>query len=101
VRRRSEEYIPDFTERAEVAFQRLSLQDQARINATIEDIQRLGLRSRAVVRMHTPHHIYLARAGQRLRLIFQYEDGMFTILDITTQDQVGRLARLYNWGEGV
>ena len=101
MRRRSEEYLPEFTERAEVAYQRLSASDQARIDAVLQDIQNVGLRSRSVRRIHAPHKIYLARAGAHLRVIFQYEDGVFTILDITTQDKIGKLARLYNWNEGV
>ncbi len=101
MRRRSEEYLPDFTERAEVAYQRLSASGRAQIDAVLEDIQRAGLRSRAVLRIHAPLKIYLARAGRHLRVIFQYEDGDFTILDITTQDKIGNLARLYNWNEGV
>lgn len=100
MRRRSEEYLPEFTERADVAYQRLSPSDRARIDAVLDDIQRVGLRSRAVLRINAPRRIYLARAGVRLRVIFQYEDGLFTILDITTQNQIGRLARLYHWGEG-
>jgi hypothetical protein len=101
--RRQQEYLPDFTERAQVAYQRLSAQDQARINWVLDDIQTAGLRSRAVARMprvHAPRGIYLARAGARLLIIFQYEDGIFTILDIVRHDQVTRLARLYGWYEG-
>ena len=83
MRRRPEEYVPDFTERAKVAYQRLSASDQTKIDAVLEDIQCAGLRSRAVRRIHAPSKIYLARAGTHLRVIFQYEDGVFTILDIT------------------
>lgn len=99
MRRRSEEYSPDFSERAIVAYERLSISDQARIDAVLQDIQSVGLRSRTVTRMHGPHKIYLARAGTRLRILFQYEDGVFTILDIMTHDQLDRLARLYRWNE--
>ncbi len=99
MRRRPEEYSPDFSERAIVAYERLSISDQARIDAVLQDIQSVGLRSRTVTRMHGPHKIYLARAGTRLRILFQYEDGVFTILDIMTHDQSDRLARLYRWNE--
>lgn len=99
MRRRSEE--PDFTERAEVAYQRLSAPDQARIDSVFQDIQHVGLGSRAVLRIRAPDKIHVARAGIRLRVIFQYEDGVFTILDITTQDKIRKLARLYNWNKGV
>ena len=100
MRRRSEEYFPDFSERAIVAYERLSVTDRTRIDSAIQDIQSIGLRSRSVLRQRGPHNIYLARAGARLRILFQYEDGVFTILDIVTQNQLGRLARLYRWNEG-
>lgn len=99
---RQREYLPDFTERAQVAYQRLSTQDQARINSALDHIEAAGLRSSTVARMrgvHTPPGIHLARAGPRLLIIFQYEDGVFTILDIVRHDQLNRLARLYGWNE--
>lgn len=98
--RRSEQYLPDFTERAVIAYQRLPSKDRNKIDSVLEDISRSGLRSRYLKRIRAPHKIYMARAGLRLRIIFQFEDDVLTILDITTQDQIGRLARLYNWNEG-
>ena len=95
--RHSGEYFPDFTERAQVAYQRLSSVDKNKVDAVIDDIQRFGLRSRNILKLRGPHEIRLARVGNRLRILFQYEDGIFTILDIVPHDQLNRLIRLYRW----
>ena len=97
--RNSEGYLPEFSERALVAYERLSAADKTRVDSVLQDIQSIGLKSRWVTRMHGPHKIYLARAGTRLRILFQHGDDVLTILDIVARDQLDRLTRLYRWNE--
>lgn len=94
------EYIYEFTERAEVAFERLPQAMKRRINEVLEHIQRIGLRKPYVVKIRGQENMYLARAND-IRIIFQVQDDIMTILDIVSHDKIQRLSRLYDWGRGV
>ncbi len=93
-------YITDFTERAEVAYQRLSDISRRRIDNALLRIEQSGLRPPLVRKVYGPDRMYIARAGN-LRIIFALEDDILTILDIVTHDNIQRLSRLYDWGKEV
>lgn len=95
------EYLLDFTERAEVAYGRLPKAVQVRIDEVLQRIQQIGLRRPYVVKIRGYEKIYLARASNDIRIIFQVEGDTMTILDIVSHDKIQRLSRLYNWDTGV
>ena len=95
------EYLFEFTERAEVAYGRLPKAVQVRIDEVLQRIQRIGLRRPYVAKIRGHERIYLARASNDIRIIFQVEGDTMTILDIVSRDKIQRLSRLYDWGTGV
>lgn len=95
------EYLVEFTERAQVAYQRLSNAVQRDIDRVLQRIEQVGLRSPNIAKIRgLPEKMYMARAG-RNRIIFLREGDIFTILDIVSRDKIQRLSRLYDWDSEV
>jgi Txe/YoeB family toxin of Txe-Axe toxin-antitoxin module len=55
----------------------------------------MGPRQPYTVRLRSPDKVYLARVTNELRIVFQIEDDVMTILDIVTRDQLHHLSRFY------
>ena len=89
------EYLIDFTERAQVAYDRHPKAIQLRIDQLLHRIQQMGPRQPYTVRLRSPDKVYLARVTNELRIVFQIEEDVMTILDIVTRDQLHHLSRFY------
>jgi len=96
MRRRWEESIPEFTERAQFSYDRLSPQTKLTVDRILESMVLRGIRSIKANKIKGFEQLYIARVSNSLRIIFRYEDDVFTILDIVTHDQLRRLNQFYS-----
>ncbi len=89
------QYLVEFTERAQSAYDRLPKAVQSRIGKMLEQIQQSGLRSPQVYRVSGQEGVYLSRVTN-LRLILQVQDEIITVLDIVSRAQLQRVLRYWS-----
>lgn len=91
----SRQYITDFTERAQSAYDRLPKTMQSRVDQTLLQIEQIGPRRPYAAKLAGPEKLYVARVASDLRIVLQIEDDLMTILDIVTHAQLQRLSRFW------
>ena len=89
------QYLVEFTERAQSAYDRLPKTAQLRIDVILEQIQQLGLRPPHVKIVSSQERVYLSSVTGQIRLIMQVQDEIITVLDIVSHAQLKRLLRYW------
>jgi hypothetical protein len=87
--------------RAEVALERLQVQDQRRIAFALEKLAAGGMASRDIRKLPgAKGEIYLIRAGRDLRIIIRRTENAVEVLDIVRHDKLQQVYNTFRRGGG-
>ena len=84
----SNQYLIEFTDRAQLSYDRLPRPAQERIDFVINRLQDIGLRTRRIKKIPGSEEMYLGQITPALRIIFNKSDDVITVLDIVRHDKL-------------
>lgn len=91
------QYLIEFTERAQIAYHRLSPSMRQKVDNMLDQVQSHGLRSPNITMVRSPRRMYLARVGSDFRVVLLPEGDVIRVLDIASHDKIQRLYHQFDW----